>query len=121
MTRFPDIPEALSGGETKEEALSEALDALVTAFEFYFEDGRPIPMPSRVDSLSVSVPLSVWGKVLLLNAMLEERVSQSELARRIGTRKQEVQRIINLGHNTKIDTLQQALEALGKRLSLSLV
>lgn len=69
----------------------------------------------------MSVPLSVWSKVLLLNTMLEEHVSQSELAKRIGKKKQEMQRIINLGHNTKIDTLVSALEALGKKINFSVV
>lgn len=118
---FPDIPEALTCGDTYEEALAEAEDALVTAFEFYFEDERSVPLPSKVTSESVSVPLSVWSKVLLLNAMLEEHVSQSELAKRIGKKKQEMQRIINLGHNTKIDTLVSALEALGKKINFSVV
>lgn len=118
---FPDIPEALTCGDTYEEALAEAEAALITAFEFYFEDERSVPLPSNVTGEFVSVPLSVWSKVLLLNTMLEEHVSQSELAKRIGKKKQEMQRIINLGHNTKIDTLVSALEALGKKISFSVV
>lgn len=120
LARFPDIPEALSGGGTYDEALAEAQGALVTAFEFYFEDQRPIPLPSSVhDGVLVDVPLSVWAKVLVLNTMLAEHVSQSELARRMGTRKQEVQRIINLEHSTKIDTLASAMRAMGRRLLIS--
>lgn len=118
---FPDIPEALTCADTYDEALNEAADALITAFEFYFEDERAVPLPSKVKGKSVSVPLSIWSKVLLLNTMLEEHVSQAELAKRIGKKKQEMQRIINLGHNTKIDTLVAALEALGKRISFSVV
>ncbi|RUO47517.1 type II toxin-antitoxin system HicB family antitoxin [Pseudidiomarina donghaiensis] len=120
MSRFIDIPEALTCGDTYEEALIEAQDALITAFEFYFEDQRPVPMPSPVgNSPYVTVPASVWAKVLLLNTMLSERISQAELAKRMGSRKQEMQRIINLGHNTKIDTLNKALEAMDKHLTLS--
>ncbi|MGJ8647280.1 MAG: type II toxin-antitoxin system HicB family antitoxin [Marinomonas colpomeniae] len=118
---FPDIPEALTCGDTYEEALTEAAGALITAFEFYFEDERSVPLPSKVKGECVNVPLSVWSKVLLLNTMLEEHVSQSELAKRIGKKKQEMQRIINLGHNTKIDTLVGALEALGKKVNFSVV
>ncbi len=43
MASFPDIPEALTGGNTRDEALTEVQDALITAFEFYFEDNRPVP------------------------------------------------------------------------------
>lgn len=120
--RFVDIPEALTCGDTYEEALEEARDALVTAFEFYFEDQRTVPMPSAANGLPVvSVPASVWVKVLVLNTMLTQQVSQSELAKRMGTRKQEMQRIINLGHNTKLDTLNKALEVMGKHLSVSVI
>lgn len=115
---FPDIPEALTGGDTREEALSEAADALVTAFEFYFESERPIPLPSSVEADSVAVPASVWVKVLLLNAMLVAGIQQAELARRLGIPRQNVQRLIDLHHTTKIDVLEQALAVMGKRLVL---
>lgn len=119
MARFPDIPEALTCGDTPEEALAEAQDALLTAFEFYFEDERAVPLPSAIVGDSVAVPASVWAKVLLLNELVAQGVSQTELAKRMNTRKQEVQRIINLAHATKIDTLNRALAALGKQLNLS--
>lgn len=43
---FRDIPEALTCGATREEAIDMAGDALVTSMDFYFEDKRPVPMPS---------------------------------------------------------------------------
>lgn len=48
MVSFPDIPEALTCGSTREEALKMAADALATALEFYAEDGRPVPAPSKL-------------------------------------------------------------------------
>jgi antitoxin HicB len=120
MASFPDIPEALTCGKTYQDALLQAQDALLTAFEFYFEDQRSVPLPSPAQGRdTVNVPASVWVKVLVLNTMLEQRISQAELAKRMGTRKQEMQRVINLGHNTKIDTLNRALEVMGKRLQVS--
>lgn len=120
MASFPDVPEALTGGDTREEALAEALDALITAFEFYFEDSRPVPEPSApADGQDVvTVPPSLWAKVLLLNAMCESGVSNAELGRRIGMKPQNVQRLTDLHHTTKIDQLAGALEALGLRLEL---
>ncbi|MDA5482166.1 type II toxin-antitoxin system HicB family antitoxin [Yersinia intermedia] len=118
---FPDIPEAHTGGATKEEALSEALDALVTAFYFYLEDQRPVPMPSTSGEDFVEVPASVAAKVLLLNVMLSTGTTNAELARRLGTRPQDVQRIVDLGHVTKIDTIETAFKALGKRLEITVL
>ena len=38
MVSFVDIPEALTQGETVAEAMEAAKDALLTAFDFYFEE-----------------------------------------------------------------------------------
>jgi len=120
VVTFRDIPEAITQGETEQEALAMAADALLTAMDFYFEDKRPVPLPSapkRGERL-VSLPASVSSKVLLLNEMLDQKVAPSELARRLDTTRQEVNRLIDLGHATKIDRIEEALAALGKRLDL---
>lgn len=120
VVTFRDIPEAITQGDTEGEAMAMAEDALVTAMGFYFEDGRVVPPPSRTQKGErlVELPPSVSGKVLLLNEMVSTGISNAELARRMGTRPQEVQRIVSLDHPTKIDTLDKALHALGKRLEL---
>lgn len=121
MVTFRDIPEALSAGETREEAEAMAADALLVAMDFYFEDRRPVPPPSAPvgDEVMVALPASASAKVLLLNEMLAQHVTPSELARRMDTRKQEVNRIIDLGHATKIDTIAAALSSLGRELELT--
>lgn len=115
---FPDIPEAHTFGEDRNHALEMAKEALEIAMEFYFDDQRPVPLPSRARKGQAVVNLSpsVAAKVLLLNEMLRQKVRPSELARRIGTTKQEVNRLTNLRHPTKIDRIDAALQALGKRL-----
>ncbi|MEL4869626.1 type II toxin-antitoxin system HicB family antitoxin [Pantoea agglomerans] len=119
VVSFPDIPEALTQGDTREEALTNALDALVTAFEFYFEDSERIPEPGEVIGDFVEVPASVTAKVILLNAYIGSGLTQVELANRLGLKKQEITRVFDLKHATKIDTIQKALSALGHRLEIS--
>lgn len=119
VVSFPDIPEALTQGDTREEALEMGLDALVTSFEFYFEDGRPVPLPGEINGDYVDVPASVAAKVVMLNAFIESGLTQVELASRMGVKKQEVTRIFDLKHATKIDTIQKALLSLGKRLEIT--
>lgn len=123
VVSFPDIPEALTQGDTREQALSAALDALITAFEFYFEDNEKIPLPSGVKEGedSVEVPLSVASKVLLLNAFLEAKITRLELAKRTGKPKQEITRLFDLHHATKIDAVQMAVRALGREIYLGIV
>ncbi|MEZ5435447.1 MAG: helix-turn-helix domain-containing protein [Pseudomonadales bacterium] len=119
---FRDVPEAITYGETQEDAHTQAVDALVTAMDFYFEDKRTVPDPSRPrkGEALVELPLSVALKVELLNTQIKQRVRPAELASRMGVRPQEVTRIMNLHHTTKIDTLAKAAAALGKRLDMSL-
>ena len=120
---FRDIPEAISQGDTTDEALDMAQDALMVAMEFYFEDTRAVPMPSQAQDGEhlVSLPPSVWVKVLLLNEMIAQNVSQAELAKRMGIVPQSLTRLVDLSHTTKIDTLANAFAKLGKQLQVGLV
>lgn len=122
VVTFRDIPEALTQGHTYEEAIDMAEDALLTAMDFYFEDNRSVPSPSKPEEgeVLISLPVSAATKVMLLNLLLEERVSQAELAKRMGIRPQQVTRIVNLEHTTKIDTVERAFKALGKELNIGL-
>jgi antitoxin HicB len=122
VVTFRDIPEAITQGEDVEDALKQGQDALETAMEFYFDDRREVPMPSapkRGERL-VALPVSASFKVLLLNEMVRQGVRPAELARRMKTSKQEINRITTLRHATKVDRIADALAALGKRLTVNL-
>lgn len=118
---FPDIPEALTQGDTLEESLDAAKDALETALEFYFDDERKVPLPStpKEGQHFVELPPSLWAKVLLLNEMVSQKIRPVDLARKLDIRPQEVTRLMKLKHPTKIDTLSDAFSALGKHLNIS--
>jgi antitoxin HicB len=118
VVTFPDIPEAITQGEDVDDALLHAADALESALDFYFEERRRIPPPSvpKRGQRTVELSPSVAAKVLLLNEMLRQKVRPAELARRIGTTPQEVSRLTNLRHASKIDRVDAAMRALGKRL-----
>jgi antitoxin HicB len=117
---FPDIPEAFTQGRSRAQALKAARDVLETAMDVYFDEQRPVPAPSKAKrgQAVIELPPSVAAKVLLLNEMLRQHVRPIELARRIGVTRQEVNRLTNLKHATKIDRIDAALRALGKRLML---
>lgn len=122
LVTFADIPEALTSGKTKEEALEMAADALTTAIDLYFENRRAVPLPSKLDAglHMVELQASVSAKVLLLNEMVKQEIRPADLARRLGASPQEISRLTDLKHSTKIDTIDAALHALGKRLDLRL-
>lgn len=122
VVTFRDIPEAITQGDDLTEAREMAADVLLSAMDFYFEDKRPVPLPSKLQKGEewVALPASVYAKVLLLNEMLAQNISNAELARRMEIKPQEVQRIVNLNHITKIDTIAAALAQLGKHLNFSI-
>jgi antitoxin HicB len=120
---FPDIPEALTIGATIEEALGRGKDALESAIDFYLDAGETVPLPSRAKRGQPTVELaaSVNATVLLHNEMLRQKVRPAELARRMGIPKQEMTRILDPRHSTKIDRIAQALEAMDRHLELQVI
>ena len=118
LVTFPDVPPAITQGNNRAHALEMAKEALELSMEFYFDDMRPVPMPSKPKRGQAVVELSpsIAAKVLLLNEMLRQRVRPIDLARRLGTTRQEVNRLTNLRHPTKLARIDAALRTLGKRL-----
>jgi len=123
VVTFADIPEAISQGETVSEAMKAARAALETALDFYFDDKRAVPAPSKAAAGQAVIGLnaSLSAKVLLLNEMIYQNIRPAELARRLGTRPQDVNRLTNLRHTTRIDSIAAALEAMGKHLEIRVV
>jgi antitoxin HicB len=121
VVTFPDIPEAITQGETVEEALTMAKEALETAIDFYFEDKRAVPSPSvaKRGQKTIELPASLSAKILLLNEMVKQKIRPAELARRLNTTPQEINRLTNLRHTSRIDGIAAALNAMGRQLDIT--
>ncbi len=122
MAEFPDVPEALTHGADEENALHWARDALLVALSGYMDDRRPIPAPSppRPEQPVVEVPPMETMKLAIYQAMLDNHVTQAALGEKMGIDARQVRRILDLDHNTRLDHLIQALQCLGKRLSVEI-
>jgi len=123
VVTFVDIPEAITQGDSQQQALEAAKDALESALDFYFEDKRAVPPPSKAKRGQhvVELAASLSAKVLLLNEMVTQNVRPAELARRLNTTPQEVNRLTNVKHTTRIDGIAAALQALGKHLDMRVI
>jgi antitoxin HicB len=116
---FPDVPEAITEGDTADEARSRAEDALVTALSFYTDDGKPLPAPSApVGRPMAIVPPLVAAKLALHDAMLTDRVSNVDLGRRLGLDEKSIRRLRDPLHRSHIGQIEAALRVLGKRLEV---
>ena len=118
-----DVPEAITQGETLDEALAEAEGAIQAAIEGRIEDGLDVPVPSqaRRDERMVSTPITSALKAALYVAMREQKVSKSELARRMHIQEKEARRMLDPKHPTKVPTLERALAALGRRAEIAVI
>lgn len=120
LVQLPDIPEAITVADDETEALVNAKEALEAAIEIYFDEKRVVPPPSKVKrgQLSVTLPALVAAKVLLANEMVSQGVRKSELARRLNVYMPQVDRLVDLRHSSKLESMEAAFHSLGKNLEI---
>lgn len=117
---FPDFPGVQTFGDDEPEALARAVDALETMLMGMIEDREEIPLrPTRRGRL-VTLPALTEAKIELYRQMRSARVGKAELARRLNCHLPQIDRLLDLGHASRLDQIEQAFLALGKRLTLSL-
>jgi antitoxin HicB len=119
VVTFPDVPEAITYGDTKTEALERAPEALLTIFDAFMKDRREIPAPSVTRGTAIELPPLECTKLELYRAMRAEHVGKAELARRLDWHLPQVDRVLNIRHGSQLDQLDAAFRVLGKRLSIT--
>lgn len=119
----PDVPEMASAGDTLEEALFDAVDAMESALSLYVDRKVAIPLPTRAvaGQTVVRLPALTAAKAALWNTMIEQRISKTEMARRLGANRPQVDRLVDLLHRSKIEQVEHALHLLGQRIELAVV
>jgi len=118
IATFPDVPEAHTVGNDEAQALERAPDALETALAIYVDERRDLPRPKRPrkGDRMVTLPPMAAAKLAIYQAMRDQGVTQVELAGRLGCDPKDIRRLLDLMHNSRLDRLDLALAALGKRL-----
>ena len=117
MVAFVDIPAVYSVGDSPDDALLNAADALETAFFYLMQERKPIPAASPLHGLQgVALPVVVAGKVALHNAMLATGTRKADLARKLNIAPTLVDRLLSLKHKSRIEQIETALALLDKRL-----
>jgi antitoxin HicB len=119
LISLPDVPGAISYGETEAEALANAVDALETVISGLIGARRDIPDPSEAQGRP-TVSLSLLGslKVALYRAMRARGWRKADLARALGLNPRQVDRLLDLRHRSTVAQLEQALRACGKRVEV---
>ena len=119
IATFPDIPEALTDGETEDEALAEAKDCLVAALGGYVKAGRPIPAPSRgAGAVEIALPELAAAQLALYEAARARQLDVATLAQRLGCSRRTARRLLNVDGRTRLADVEAALRRLGDPLPL---
>jgi antitoxin HicB len=118
---FPDIPEAHTFGKTKDEAFTHAVEALEAALSFYVDDGKDLPKPSAKRGRPMIAPSLIGAmKLGIYKSMREEKIRKSDLARRLGCHLMQIDRLLDLCHSSRIEQLEAAYKALGRRVHIDM-
>lgn len=125
LVTCPAIPGVVTYGETREEALAQAVDAIETMLASIMADGEDIPAPERraapdPEAGLVRLPFLTSIKTILYSQMRREGVNRAELARRLGWHREQVDRLFRLDHNSRVDQLEAAFAAIGHRIEKDL-
>lgn len=123
VVTFRDIREAITQGDSIEEALAEATDCLEEAIAARIDERLDISYPSQLEDSEylVAVPIQTALKAALYLAMREAGITKVELARTLNTNEKEIRRILDPHHGTKLPTIERALSALGKQIEINLI
>ena len=119
-------PSIFTFGKTLEAASKDMHTILLDLVSEALENKEPFPYPDNEataegERVGVSLTPIESIKVMLINAMIETKTRQVDIAEKLGIPRQEVTRIINPRYRTKLDTLNRAIEATGKHLQVSFV
>ena len=123
VVTFPDIPPAVTGGDTWEESLFLANDAIIAALGIYIYRERDIPAPSRLQDgqVLITVPPLQSAKLDLYSAMRERGVSKSDLADMLGVSESEIADLLHLNSDSTAPQVDAAMEAVKSMKAAELV
>jgi antitoxin HicB len=118
LVTFADVPEAITFGADRDEALLHAVDALTSALSFYVDDRKLLPKPSKPKRGQATVRPDALEcvKLGIYQAMTEQGIRKSELARRLGWHMPQIDRIFDLRHASRLDQLETVGRVLGKQI-----
>ena len=119
--QFLDFPELTVTASTPDEAEKGAYDALIGKLMTYMETGARVPLPvAEPNPAFVALLPSIGAKILLHNMAIEQNKSRSWIASQMGVTRQVMTRLFNLRETTKVETISNALAALGYQMRIDI-
>lgn len=118
---FRDFSNLHSVALTEDDIELEARDGLVAAIGDLIDSRIPVPQPTAAQEgdIVIHLPVLVCLKAALHNAMISTGTRKADLARKLNQKAPQIDRLLDVGHASKVETLEQALYLLGYEVSVS--
>ena len=122
LVKFPSFGWGATEGETLTEALTEAVDCLDELIATTMLEGETLPVAKEIkaDGIYMIAPSAlIAAKAALYQAQAETQIKKTELANLVGKNEKFIRTLLDPNAGSKIQSLEQVLHAMGKRLVLS--
>jgi antitoxin HicB len=120
---IPDFGWGVSQGDTEVEARGMAVALLQTLVHEHIRKGEDLPRPSKPRGRKyrlIRLPALQGMKAELYAAFRASGMKKVEFARLLGIPKTTVDRLFDFGNRTRLDQIEAAFSALGKRLAIEI-
>lgn len=115
LVTCPALPEVVTFGEDRADAVRHARDAIEEALASRMADGEGIPAGDcgTPGYAMVRPYLGTQLKAQLYTTLRTAGITRAELARRLGWHRESVDRLFRLDHASRLDQIEAAFAALG--------
>jgi antitoxin HicB len=114
LVTCPAFPEVTSFGDNADDALTHALGAIEEAMAARIAAGQSVPKCSQrhPGGPAVKLPLLTALKGELYSTVRRKDVSRAELTRRLGWKRNSVDRLFQINHRSRVEQIEAAFAAL---------
>ncbi len=119
LVTCPALPEVATFGDDEADAMRHAVGAIEEAIAARMAGGDDIPEGHQRGPRLVRLPALTVLKVELYRQLREASMTRAELARRLGWKRESVDRLFRLDHASRLEQLEAAFGALGRAVSVS--
>lgn len=119
LVTCPALPEVTTFGEDEVDACRHAIEAIEEALTARIAEGMNIPAEDKRGKL-ISLPLMTSLKVELYKSLRKSGITRAELMRRLGWKRESVDRLFRLDHASRLDQIEAAFHALGQSINVKI-
>lgn len=116
LVTCPALPEVTTFGGDRADAIRHAADAIEEALAARIAARQDIPASDFSGQPVIAVPLQTALKAALYQSARAQEVTPAELQRRLGWHREQVDRLFRLDHASRLDQLEAAFAAMGRRV-----